>query len=195
MSKAKLYDPIDVHSAPKVPTWPEVIPAMTDKGAVNAASRLFRWAIRRTFEGAVYVTRGNRRAFRIDWDPQAPHRRAIFVNPSKGWRDFAHDASHYLDWYANGKSEHGKHHAKFEARLIAEIVRRGWLDEKPEPPVVTLRPVGATQRLKLQRIEERIKRWETKAKRAKTALAKLAKQRRYYERALFKAVDNSDNSA
>ena len=43
-----------------------------------------------------------------------------------------------------------------------------------------------TQHLRLQHIGKRIQCLETKVKRAKTILANLAKQRKYYEHALAK---------
>jgi hypothetical protein len=51
-------------------------------------------------------------------------------------------------------------------------------------PVVVKPGKREMQRAKLDNILERVKRWEQKERRAQTALAKLNKQRRYYERQL-----------
>jgi hypothetical protein len=70
-------------------------------------------------------------------------------------------------------------------RLIKEVIRRGWLDGKlrSEPKPAAPAPALADIRAERQkRIEERIARWESKKRRAETALRKLRKSRRYYER-------------
>ena len=172
---------------------------MSDKDAANAVSRLYRFGLGKTFTGQVYISTGNRRPVRFAWERHPTNAtvsiRSAWVNPSKGWKHFVHDLSHWLDQIANGRSKHSKHHARFEAKLVREVVKRGWLDPKPEPKiepkiepavVVPINNTAAKRELALGRIEARIVNWERKAKRAKNALAKLAKQQRYYLKALAK---------
>lgn len=177
------YTAIDVHAA-QAPAWPAQVPALTADEAVAAARRLYRFALGRTFTGKVIVTTGNRRAFRLGWEGNT---RAIYVNPTQGWRDFVHGASHWLDFEANGRSRHDTHHARFEAKLVREVIRRGWLDGKLRDTARAPKAAPTLddkRRAKLARIEAAVDRWERKAKRAKTALTKLARQQRYYTRVL-----------
>ena len=86
--------------------------------------------------------------------------------------------------------KHSKHHARFESKMIREVLKRGWLEGKlkdPEPVtnvVPLVDPKVAAQRKKLTSIETRIVSWERKQARATRALAKLARQQRYYTRVL-----------
>jgi|SRR5882672_12726659 len=190
MSTKKLYAEIDVR-AKDAEGWPAVVPAMTEDEAIRAARRLWRYSLGQTFTGVVKVTSGNRRN-RIAW---AGSTRAIHVNPSRGWKHLVHELSHWLDYVANGTSQHGKHHARFEAKLVREVVRRGYLDgklatpDKPEPaplPAEDAKLLG--QRKKLDALLARAARWEAKRKRAENALKKIGKSARYYERAIEKAA-------
>ena len=186
MSRRKLYAPIDIHKA-GADGWPQDIPALTDAEATRAARRLWRYSVGTTFDGTVKVSTGNRRN-RIGWDG---NKRCIFVNPSRGWKNFIHELSHWFDYVVNGHSEHGKHHARFEAKLVREVTRRGYLDGKLcDAPPQAPEPIPATTRLELERrkklaaLQARITRWESKLKRAEKALGKLRKSSRYYEKAL-----------
>lgn len=186
------YAPIDVHSSKPIEggLWPSSIPPLTAEEATRAVRRLWRFSLGEKMRGDVTITSGNRRATRLVWTPTGSgSTRGLAVNPSKGWRELIHDLSHDLDYLANGETQHGKHHARFEAKLVREVVRRGWLDGKlrdaPAEPAVRLAPtLDERRRAKLSRIEARIVAWERKQRRAEKALAKLAKSRRYYERAL-----------
>jgi hypothetical protein len=174
------YEPIDIHK-PKAGVWPEHVPALTAPEAERAARRLWRFALRTTFEGEVVITSGNRRGARCGWKGG---KRVMYLNPGQGWRDLVHDLSHWFDYIANGKSEHSRHHARLEARMVREVISRGWLDGKlrDEP-----KPAPATddkRRVKLERIEAARVRWERKLKRAENALKKLTRQQRYYCRVL-----------
>lgn len=152
--------------------WPAVVPPLTDDEAIRAGRKLFRFAKGYTFRGDVVVTSGRR----YTWVRNG----TMYVNPSHGWRDLVHFLSHYC---VPGK--HGAEHARAELRMIKQVIRRGWLDgrlktaPKPEPPPPSLNEARVE---KMQRIEQRIARWESKRKRAETALKKLRKSRRYYER-------------
>lgn len=177
------YQPIDIH---KGSGWPEVVPPMTEKDAINAFRRLYRWGVGNVYESKIEITSGNRRATRFDWDARGVM--VFHLNPSKGWREFIHDLSHDLDYIVNGEGGHSKFHARLERNMIAQVIKRGWLEPKPEAPlkVVPINNTESKRKLALERIEARIVSWDRKLRRAENALKKLAKQKRYYEKALGK---------
>jgi hypothetical protein len=183
--KASLYTSIDVHSDSD--GWPQDIPALTEAEASRAARRLWRFSLGTTFTGTVKVTSG-RRYNRIGWDGNT---RCIFVNPERGWKHFVHELSHWFDHLANGRSTHSKHHARFEAKLVREVIQRGWLDGKLRDAVKVIPIADAKlldKRRKLEALRARTARWQTKLKRAENALAKLAKEERRCEREIAKAA-------
>lgn len=161
--------------------WPATVPPLTADEATRAAKRLYRFVTKRTWRGDVVVTSGNRytkiRAGRL------------VVNPAHGWHGLVHLLSHYLESYA-GTHGHTAAHARLEMRMVKEVVRRGWLDGKlkttPRPVVA---PIVVDPRVeKLARTLAAIERWEKKQRRAETALRKLHRRRRYYERAALAAA-------
>lgn len=164
MAGLKAYAPVDIHK-PDAPLWPANIPQMTEADAINAARRLWRFSLGSTFTGIIRVSSGNRHN-RIDW---AGVKRRITVNPGRGWKSFIHELSHWFDYLANGQMGHSKHHARFEAKLIREAIKRGWLDA---PKVVQLDAAPAVdpkilaRRRKLESIERRLVNWQRKLKRA-----------------------------
>lgn len=103
----------------------------------------------------------------------------IVVNPVGGWHELVHLLSHYLS-----PGKHGADHARCELRLIKEVIRRGWLEGKlrsPEKVVVPV-PIDEVRSKRKARLQERLKKWESRKKRAETAIRKLRKSIRYYER-------------
>lgn len=107
--------------------WPAHVPPMTPKGAVNAAKRLYRFATGKKLGWAVKVTSGNRHTWGRNWSG------VLRVNPTKGWREFVHDFSHWLDRVVLHRraKPHARDHAKLELRLVREVVKRGWLNPEP----------------------------------------------------------------
>lgn len=188
------YAKIDVHSS-AAPGWPADIPTLTEPEAIRAFRRLYRFSMGNTFDGIVQLTSGNRRALRMDWFGNS---RLAAINPSKGWREFAHDASHWFDLLMNGETKHGKHHARFEAKLIREIVRRGYLEgvlrtdadrEVTHEEAIDPAEAKAEERAKrMWRIDELLAAWARKESRALNAIAKLDRERRRIERAIAKAA-------
>lgn len=178
---SKAYQAIDVH-AKSTDAWPEVVPPLTAEEATKALRRLYRFSMRKTFNSPVTITSGNRRACSAKyWNLNSREWR---LNPSKGWREFIHDLSHWLDLLANGESKHGKHHARFEAKLIAEVVRRGYMDGKLSAPEPKAKPPIEERVKRLASIEARLVTWAKKQLRAQRAIAKLEKQQRAYRKAL-----------
>jgi hypothetical protein len=163
-------------------TWPAEVPELTADEAVRAARKLYRFVRRRKCPWKIETTSGNRYSYQRGG--------VLYVNPTgrwhgaaKGWQTLVHDLSH---WLGGG---HSKEHARLEARMVREVIGRGWLNgalkarARPAPVAVEVDPRAA----KLQGIVVRIDRWLAKKKRAERALAKLARSRRYYERAALAA--------
>lgn len=179
---ARRYEAIDVHT-PTAAAWPQPMPELTGPEAVRAARRLWRFAMGTTFAGPVNITHGNR-ANAIRWQGS---RLALFVNPSRGWKNFVHEFSHEFVFRCNPQDRpHSKFHVRFESKLVREVIRRGYLDgklrDKPKAAVSISKAdtLADRQRDELARIDAAVDRWERKRLRAVRALAKLAKRRRYY---------------
>ena len=126
--------------------------------------RKFRWKIR--------IGTGNRRTWL---------RSGVFtVNPKQGWRYLNHDMSHFIERRVTGEA-HTDSHLRRERNGAQLIVRRFLRDEPYEPKPKKERDLPAER---AARVENRIKKWEAKAKRAQTALKKLRQKKRYYDRVL-----------
>lgn len=158
--------------------WPSPLPTLRREEAVKAAKRLIKFATGRRAPREVKVTSGRRYTWVI--------RGVLVVNPSRGWKDLVHDLSHACHNMISTERPHSEEHAQLELKMVRWVIASGWLDgrlqpsEKPKPT--------AFDRLvaKHAKIEARIARWETKAKRAATALKKLKKQHRAIERNINK---------
>jgi len=128
--------------------WPAHVPPMKPKDAINAAKRLYRFATGKKLGWVVKVTSGNRHTWGRNWSG------VLRVNPTKGWREFVHDFSHWLDRVALRRREkpHAREHAKLELRLVREIVKRGWLNPEPtaapQQPKLEPEPTAAPQQPK-----------------------------------------------
>jgi hypothetical protein len=167
--------------------WPEgtndgrdIIP--TPEEAMSGAKRLYRVALGKPFKGEMKLTSGRRRTW--------IRRHVFYVNPNEkrgwssingGWHEIVHSVSHMASWRLH-RENHGPRHAWIEKQLIAHVVRSGWLDGKLKRKPREAKPPVDPKAEKLTGIEARIKRWQAKQKRATTALRKLERQRKYYER-------------
>ena len=120
----------------------------------------FPWKIR--------IGTGNRRTWL--------HSGVFTVNPAQGWHDVNHDMGHFIERRMSGGA-----HTDSQLRLErngANLIVRKFLETEPppkkeKPDMVTVRAA---------RVEAGIKRWEAKLRRASTALKKLKKQQRYYQK-------------
>ena len=153
--------------------WPETIPALTGEEAVAAAKRLYRFAMKKPWKGKWALTSGRR----YTW----PRRGVFYVNPGRenwsaaagGWQDLVHMMSHYChrQLHPGHKPHDGRHHF-LEKEMVAYVIKSGWLEGKLRPKVrVKIAPD------RLAGLEARAARWETKRRRAETALRKIARQR------------------
>lgn len=142
--------------------WPATVPALTADEAVKATKKLYRYITGRKHPWPIKLTSGRRKTWRIGG--------VMYVNHERGWHTLIHYLSHLFDPEGGA---HTKAHARLERRMILEVVRRGWLTgalratPKPEAP-----PVDPAL-VKRERLLARIKRWESKERRATTALRKL----------------------
>jgi len=107
------------------------------------------------------------------------------VNPDEdghGWAEIVHSVSHWCHQKRfPGNKGHGGSHAFIEKHLIEHVVSRGWLDGKLRRPE-RVKKVRDVRTERHQRAIASLARWTTKKKRADTAIKKLTKQVRYYER-------------
>ena len=153
-------------------TWPAEVPPLTGDEAIRAARKLYRFVFGRTYLKPVTVTSGNRYSGYGD--------KGLVVNPvghrrgPGGWKAMVHELSHA---FGGG---HSKRHARLEARMIREVLRRGWLDgslkSEPKPESTQVDQYAR----KLGQIDGGIVRWERKKRRAENALRKLVRRRKYY---------------
>lgn len=150
----------------------------TEQEAVTGAKRLWRKAFGKAFKGKVQITSGRR----YTW----VRNHVLYVNPNQktwkgngGWHEIVHGISHIASqriW----KENHGPRHAFIERELIEYVVSNGFLDGKLRRETKT---APAAKDVKYDRVIKRISAWETKAKRAATALRKLHKTKARYDRA------------
>jgi hypothetical protein len=170
--------------------WPKGHHPMDAHEASRAAKLLYWLVLERECKLPVALTSGNRYT--------AIRGGCLYVNPTRGWRDFVHELSHDLfrrtpEGRPLGVAGHDSRHAYLERRMIQHVVSRGWLEGKLRKKVrpAVAKPVPTkldTLRAKLAAVQAREKAWQTKAKRAATALKKLARSRRVYERLVREAA-------
>jgi hypothetical protein len=94
----------------------------------------------------------------------------------KGWGRLIHDVSHIV--FARRHPSFRPHdggHAALEREVAEYVVAKGWLEPKPAKPEPDQRSI------RYARVCERLKKWESKAKRAETAIKKLRRAKARYE--------------
>lgn len=197
MGIREAYAPIDIHDRDLKPDnlWPAAIPPLTWPEAKRAALRLFRFGMGTTFRGVVKETTGNRHTwiYRISGSQEFGISWEMTVNAEKGWRDLVHGLSHALVRLCNpGERPHSKFHARFEAKLVKEVIRRGWLSgvlvsgpegqdaprrarmRKEAHDPVALRQARIERRqAQVKRLERRIKALTTRLRTARRSLGAL----------------------
>lgn len=148
------------------------LPPLTTQEAIAAYRRLWKVATGSVAKPTkIRITHGNRHNYiRVNGG-------VCILNPDRGWWSLVHSIAH------RKRHAHGPLEANLEKRLIQHVVENGWLDgalkrlesEKAKPDM---------QQVRYESVLAKLKRWETKAKRAETAIKKLTVQKRYYERQL-----------
>lgn len=164
--------------------WPATVPELTAQEAVPAARLLRKHAFKlygRTAKARpVKLTSGRRYTY--------VRGGVFYVNPGPkhgrgGWDNLVHDISHYVHSIVHpDKSGHDQRHEWLERELREYVVAKGWLDGKLKKPDRAKPGKREVKHAKLHGIMARLARWQSKAKRAATAIRKLERQRRYYER-------------
>lgn len=166
--------------------WPDHAPVPSAQEAIAGARRLVRLALTlgppgtppKKFRGRFEPTSGNR----YTW----PRRGVFYVNPDcngrdfGGWKGIVHGISHWAGrrLYAGAKP-HDHRVAYIERVLTEHVVTNGWLEGKlrSEPKA---KPPRDLKRERYERTLAAIKRWDSKRRRAETALRKLESRRRRY---------------
>lgn len=167
--------------------WPAQVPDLTAGEATVATRRLFKFVQKRPLALPIKITSGFRYTAVGLFGPYENRQRVLYVNPAPtwqgrlrhggGWQALVHDLSH---WLGGG---HSKDHAHLELRMINQVVRRGWLDGRLKPKPRPEKPAVDSKVLAHRRVLERLARWTTKKRRADSAIAKLSRRLKYYERA------------
>lgn len=160
--------------------WPDVVPTLTDQEAISAARRLYRWGLKKKWPGKIEIAK--LRSGSIDFIANV-----MVVDPRAGWHGLVHSMSHRIHFRKNrlrpGFAHHDWRHEALELALIRYVVAQRWLEGRlrREPK---LKPEVNPTQVARERTLASISRWTTKAKRADTALKKLRRRLRYYERKL-----------
>lgn len=158
--------------------WPDkVIPVPTAQEAVLGSKKLYRLVMKKGFKGKVKVVTGNSHTW--------VYYGLMKVNPNRtvhygGWKGLVHGLSHYCSrkLYPTAKP-HSPQHAFIEKTMIEHVVNSGWLsgslkrEPRAEVPVIDIR---------YQSVIKRIDQWQTKLKRARNALKKLERTKKYYDK-------------
>lgn len=156
------------------------LPKLTYPEARRALKKIWRAITGEKFTYVAAETSGNR----FTWSDGMYYR----VNAEAGWHRFIHDVSHRLHRKVNpGKKPHAKSHARLELKIIKLVRARGWLEGRLKDPVRAPAPVPTAvevRQAKLGAVLRRIKKWESRGKRVRTALRGLRASERGLRRAL-----------
>ena len=173
------------------------LPIPSDQEAITGCKRLFRKFMGYSFKDKIEIVRGNKytniRHGVMCINPNRtdnyegmlpsliPKARDRFIGIYGGWEQIIHLLSH---WIAHRKfdSSHDTKHLWLEVKMVRYVFKNkfhlGALKSKPRKiPIVKDVDV-----VKLENIEKKLARWTTKLKRANTAIKKLNKKKKYYEK-------------
>jgi hypothetical protein len=167
----------DIRYDPVAAALPEVLPAITMDQALRAYRRLVRafGGVRHGPVGMERPVRAYRESGRRCWASTKPTNRA---NHDNGWGRLIHDASHYVFQRRHPNFRpHDSGHATLEREMSQYVVSHCMLDKYRPAPKKRL-----THDAKIAKCRDSIKRWESKAKRAQTALRKLKRRLAALER-------------
>jgi len=172
--------------------WPSDLPIPTEQEAIAGAKLLYRKGMGKPFKGEVRLASGNRHTW--------IRRGVLYVNPDrrrsrrKGWPDIVHHLAHYCQrrLYPLAKP-HSSQELYLERDLTAYVLEKGFLEGAlKKEPKKTLTAFEKTS-LKYEKTEkaigranEKLKRLNSQILRTENRLKKLAKQKKYYEKAMLK---------
>jgi hypothetical protein len=169
--------------------WPENAPKPSPQEALDGARKLVRLAYKvGAVDGRPFTPRKRKFVLTSGRRHTWPRRGIWYVNPDRswgfsGWKEIVHGISHAVarNIYPGAKP-HDPRHAFLERTLAEHVVSSGWLEGKLRREAKPKAPPVDRKTVRQQRIAAKIKRWQSKKKRAETALKKLNRQRRYYDR-------------
>jgi len=106
--------------------------------------------------------------------------------------EIVHMISHLASHRLHGEN-HGMRHAFIERTLIDYAISHGFHEGKLKRERKPKAPVDL-KTLRRQRLERRLEAWKSKRSRADTAIRKLTRQLRYYDRAKEKAAEQGSTA-
>jgi hypothetical protein len=102
---------------------------------------------------------------------------------SKGWARLVHDVSHAIFSARHpGLRPHHPAHVAIEREMTAYVIAAGWLGGSLKSKAKEQPPREARLASKREQLVERLARWQTKQKRAGTAIRKLQRQLKAHDR-------------
>lgn len=150
--------------------WPDQqLPPITAEEATRAARRLWRYAMGETWRGPVKLTSGHNHTWMRDG--------ILYVNPN-GWHLMVNDLAWLFFRLANPDQRALPPKVRIvEERLIREVVKRGWLNNKLKAREIPADVQFIFDQMKEQnkqraQLEAGVRRWTTKLNRAQTMLRK-----------------------
>ena len=158
---------------------PDVLPPITRIEAERALAKL-----RKHFDPPA-VTARRKRYEKTRGDKLRYHARRCWISPKpttgtrRGWGRLIHDVSHNI--FARVypfRRPHDPLHAKYETDIAQFVVESGWLSGSLRPGEKPKLALNEKRARELTRIEAAITRWESKQRRARNALRKLATKKR-----------------
>jgi hypothetical protein len=155
------------HYIPVNTTFPMDLPPITKVEARRAAGRIIRH-----FTGKARAVDTVRRC----WIAVRPP----YNDLNRGWRRLIHDVSHTIMYRRGQAKPHTGVHAKLELEVARYVLEKGWLTGTLKPaPVVSVKLSVSDKQAHLEAL---LGRWQTKQRRCQTAIKKLNKRIRYYQR-------------
>lgn len=155
---------------------PEILPAVTREQIMPYYERLIKaFGQAKDMPVGVAEARGNRPASgyyaraRRCWASSKPS-----SGHGNGWGRMIHDASHIIfsQRHPHARSHDGGH-ATLEREMAEYVMLQGWL--VPKPPKEAPSP-DAVRAAKREALQARLARWQTKHKRATTAIKKIERK-------------------
>lgn len=178
--------------------WPDPVPVPSAKEAITGTKRLIRKAF------ALAKTEGKSQAFlgcspymkRMRFKATSgrrytyPRSGVWHVNPDGhhfgGWKGIVHGISHWaIRRFWPNAEPHSAIHAWMENELTSYAIANFLAGQLARPEKVKA-PVDRKV-IRAARVAARLARWEAKRKRADTAIRKLRRQAKHYERVLAQA--------
>lgn len=96
------------------------------------------------------------------------------VTLHKGWERLVHDVSHKVFRHRHPQlNPHHPSHARLEREMAAYVLAQGWLGGKLAPAAPPTRTLTERREARRANLTARLTRWQTREKRARTAMRKI----------------------